>query len=130
MKTKISVLFLPVVVTALLLIPYALLYIAVNHDENNDDYWILIAYIAVFAVTMTVFRLVDTALDRYFGKPIKEYFSIGESLVLLFLYLLISSIVLNAMTIVFFIAPVKRNIFLHLFILLLAPLFRSKYLSK
>jgi hypothetical protein len=129
MKTKISVLFLPVVITALLLIPYTLLYIAVNHDDN-DDHWILIAHIAVFAVTMAVFRLIDTALDRYFGKPIKEYFSIGESLVLLVLFLFVSSVLINPVTFLFLIVPINRNLFLHLFILLLAPLLRAKYLRK
>ncbi|GEM_PF-3423872 len=111
--------FLQLIVTTLfLIIPYALIYVELNY-ESSDSYVIFLEYLIVYFISVVLFRLFSLLFTDFLID--KMPFSLFKVVLIIMIFLFISSLFVNPMTFLLFVTPLSRNILLHLFLLSLLP---------
>ena len=109
--------FYPVILYLCILTPYALIYCLINY-EGNEDLQFLVSYLAVFLLTVLSFRFVQRLVNKLNSNiRFSKYLGIRSILIIFFIFLILASLLVNPMSFLFIIAPIKSNIVLHLFII-------------
>src|SRR6185503_18024248 len=108
-------LWYPVFLYLILFIPYCGIYLIVNYDGIESVYF-LINYLTMFIIVLISYRVFSFVINNYNPNLLKitHHLNIIETIIILFIFLLLSSLIINPMSFLLVVAPIKTNIFLHL----------------
>ena len=110
---------------------YAVIYCLVNYADIHSLIFPFLQYIRLFLLIITLYRIISFGAYKITKNySINEYFSFLEIAIILFLFLFLSSLLINPMSFLFIIAPIQTNILLHLFLISTILIFIEKKVSK
>ena len=120
----------PVLVYIIAFVPYTIIYYIVNYD-GIDSLIFFFQYLGMFVFTIIVYRFLSFLFFRFTGSyKINKFLGIGEIVIILLIFLFLSSLIISPMSFLFIVAPLKRNILSHLFVISLAIFLVERHKSK
>ena len=86
------------------------------------NYEVVIEYLVMYLVSVLLIRVFATVERRNNNQENINYFSLTKVVLILIVFLILSSLLVYPMAFILIMAPLENNVFVHLFLISIAPL--------